>query len=164
MAAVRNQQWRVANGRRFDYHAAMGTDDEQHLMLLGKIAANGQAFELAAASVLGQTIGVKQHVAGVVAGHMQTAGVLNTIESLTTDELVKSWVKLARKASEARNKLIHGAWGRSESDPSLDVHIQRGKFRYGADRLVELEEAVRLLSEAITTAPGLNKWVQEAIE
>jgi NaMN:DMB phosphoribosyltransferase len=144
----------------------METDHTQHLVLLGTIAANGQAFEAAVATVLGRTLGVEQHVAVVLAGYMQTSGVLNAIDSLTTEDEVKRWVKVARKASEARNKMIHGAWTISVSDPELkmDTHMQRGKLRDVTDRVAELKAAVGLLYEALSTAPGVDHWVPEAIE
>ncbi|WP_202567164.1 hypothetical protein [Agreia sp. COWG] len=142
----------------------MEIDHTEHLLLLGKIAVNGQSLELIAGIVLGQTLGVKQHVAGVIAGHMQISGVLNVIDALTTDVAVKSWVKLARKASEARNKMIHGAWAFDESlEAEGGVHIQRGRFRDGGDRVAELTEAVNLLYEVITTAPGQKTWLPAGV-
>jgi hypothetical protein len=92
------------------------------LTLLGKATSNGQAFEVHVALVLGRLLGLENEVALRVGRRLQISACLDLIAELAllpSSQLdvtrIQPWLKVARTANDARNRVIHSPW---YGDPS----------------------------------------------
>jgi hypothetical protein len=143
------------------------SDPQTELELrLGRVAANGQAFETTVSLVLTRSLNVANEAGSVVAGELGVAKALRLIELLarlswlagyTLDATaVTKWVKQAKNANEDRNGAIHEQWA---------AHAETGEFsktsmkhlRGRIASLAELDAVATTLREATEAGQALLK-------
>lgn len=128
---------------------------------LGKVTANAQAFELITFLVLGGCLGLNNDLAIRVGQLLSTNARLGLIEELARlnesrldPAGVLAWIKMARDANEARNRVIHSPWhGDPETQEMLGV-LNR-KVAWEARAAEHLKKDRKTLKAAIDGAAKL---------
>jgi hypothetical protein len=122
------------------------------------VVANGQAFERVASIILARSLGVSDDLGAILAGYMTTRPVLEVIATLSElpdfrlePAATKDWLRLARRAWEARNEAIHSPWvavaENGEHTVGLNATVsRRNKVTRGDPS--KLVDTMNLLSQA----------------
>ena len=131
------------------------SDPRTELQLrLGRIAQEGQAFEVTVALVLTQSLQVSLEAGTLTASVLGVSSALRLIEMLSRLpgqrldlEDVKKWLKQATNANERRNAAIHESWA-ANAETGEFTRLQPKKLRGGAASLSELDQTAAALHEA----------------
>jgi hypothetical protein len=131
---------------------------DELLTRLGKVTANAQVFEILTARILGTCIGVETDLAIRVTRRLQLRASLGLIDELVETgssrvdpDKVRAWLKLADKAIEARNRVMHTAWhGNPKTGEVLGIIGKKGLFesRSSDDLQKDHESIVVAVDEA----------------
>lgn len=121
---------------------------------LGRVAQEGQTFEVTVALVLTQSLKVSLEAGTLTASVLGVANALRLIEMLSRlpgqrldVEDVKVWLKKATTANERRNAAIHESWA-ANAETGEFTRLQPRKLRGGVVSLSELDETAAALHEA----------------
>lgn len=132
-------------------------DHDEHLMLLGKVAANAQVLEAVVALVVGEALGLDEATARLVTGRLTMTKALDLLGDLHKrpggrpgSPGVDEWRKHARKAFELRNTVLHSTWYVA-SDDSVAGYVRREVAH--PDDGDFAKAAVKALLDAIKSAP-----------
>jgi hypothetical protein len=134
----------------------------EHAEQIGKIALNGAGLELIAARVLAWSMDATDGVAGVVAAQIQIMNTLNLIDAIAKFgdpgypldvNAVRSWVKQARSAVEARNRAIHDAWLAKEPGGEFDKVYRKGALAEPHDLVAINEQLLAALLAGAALVP-----------
>lgn len=144
--------------------ASRVSDPRTELQLrLGKVAENGQAFEVTVALVLARSLDVSDEIGSLVAGQLGVATVLRMIALLAGYHAypldaakVKKWVEQAQKANAGRNAAIHESWAADAETGEITRTLWK-RLRGRVASLSELEMIAADLHEAIRAGEAVVK-------
>ena len=133
------------------------------LIRLGKVASNGQAFELTVGLVLAQSLGISPENGSLVAAQLGVAGTLKLIAGLAKQDgypldanAVVRWLKNADQANAGRNRAIHVPWAADSETGEFTSVVERG-LKLKPRPLSELDTVATQLHDAILEGQALLK-------
>lgn len=144
-----------------DYCHRMNHED--HLRLLGEGTGRSQQLELCTAQVLSRALLVAESTARLLASKLGQAAILQVLDELASrgecgsldPGALAAWVKGARRANEARNRIIHGAWVTDGGSDVVGV-LASGSMKTVARNEADLRADVDALASAVITALDLH--------
>jgi hypothetical protein len=137
---------------------------EEHatfLHLLGKATGNAHALEVAIGGLVAAALGVQPVPGRLVAARLGLGGSVDLLRELSTaDECgvdgvqLRAWLPTAKRATEARNRVIHSPWFFNDDGPTGTLNLRQQRF---TERTVEdLSADVVTMLGAIQGADSLT--------
>lgn len=130
-------------------------EHESRLQLLGLTTAVSHQLELVTAQILARTIQVTESTARLITGAMGPGATLGVLHTLTARKecgslepaALRSWLPLARRANEARNRVIHSPWV-ERTDGTASV-LAKGSMKLESRTAADLRRDVDVMNEAV---------------
>jgi hypothetical protein len=140
----------------------------EHKLRLGTAVIKAQGLESIVSIVLTRSLGVSQEAGSILAGYMGLRGTIEAIKSLSDlpdyrldAAAAKVWVRLATKASDARNGAIHSPWvavaEHDEHTVGLNAAVSRRRAKVTrADPGKQLDQVIALIERATLDGAALS--------
>jgi len=136
---------------------------EEHLRLLGEGTGRSQQLELCTTQVLSRALSVAESTARLLASKLGQAATLQVLDELASrgecasldPGALAAWVKIAQRANQARNRIIHGAWV-TDGGSHVVAILANGSMKTVPRNEAELRGDIDALATAVKTALDLR--------
>ena len=133
---------------------------DEHILLLGQAARASHQYEITTSVILAKVLDIdldRAHVIASGAGQGSVLGMIKALASRSDSRLrgdaVLDWLKVARQAQEARNRITHSLWTYDDQQQMTAV-MGRGLTVEPRSK-ADLEEDLRTLMRAVDEASDL---------
>ena len=138
-------------------------DHETHIQLLGRATGRSHQLELCTAQVLARVLAVAESRARLLTQGLGQGGTLRVLTTLaarndcgTLDrEGVLAWIKVAKAAAEARNRVIHSPWIADGQAESVTAVLVSGSMMLQPRTEADLRSDIETLADAVARGVAL---------
>jgi hypothetical protein len=132
-------------------------DHDAHLRLLGLLTARSHQLELVTAQIMARAITVPESTGRLLVSATGVGAALSVLQALATRGetgllsrgALSDWLRQAKVANQARNRVIHSPWVVRDEAEVPDAVLARGSMTL-VDRTDEdLQQDVRLVAVAV---------------
>jgi hypothetical protein len=135
-------------------------DNETHVRLLGEATGRGQQLELCTTQMLARGLSISESKARLLTNAMGEHGALAVLQALAERKecggldasALVAWLKKAKAANQARNRVIHSPWIRRGADGEAGFVLTRGSMKLEPRTEKDLRHDISALTAAVVSA------------
>ena len=135
-------------------------DNETHVRLLGEATGRSQQLELCTTQLLARGLSISESSARLLTNAMGEHGALTVLQALAERKecggldasALVAWLKKAKDANQARNRVIHSPWIRRGGDGEAGFVLTKGSMRLEPRTENDLRHDISALTAAVVGA------------